>query len=332
MKKRYWVIFWLAAVLLLYYLNGTLPLTDSVEGNYALTAKEMVVSGDFLSPQIYGRYWFDKPVFAYWMIALGFKLFGFTEFGARFFPSLYGLLGLYLVTWGGRKLYGEKVGFFSGVFLLMTLQFFTISKSVLTDGMLFLFLNGALLFYYLGYSTPQKKYYYGMYVCAALATLTKGPIGFLLPGLIFLLFLIWRRDFASLKSAKLGSGILLFLLVGAPWYVAMAIKHPDFLSGFIGTQNFLRATVSEHPRDNVIWYYTAVNLLNAYAWIGLLPGALKAYLWKDHHLVRPSAREGYLLLWIGTIFIFFQCMATKYITYTYPILMPRTHLPSHCVS
>lgn len=322
MKKRYWVIFWLAAVLLLYYLNGTLPLTDSVEGNYALTAKEMVVSGDFLSPQIYGRYWFDKPVFAYWMIALGFKLFGFTEFGARFFPSLYGLLGLYLVTWGGRKLYGEKVGFFSGVFLLMTLQFFTISKSVLTDGMLFLFLNGALLFYYLGYSTPQKKYYYGMYVCAALATLTKGPIGFLLPGLIFLLFLIWRRDFASLKSAKLGSGILLFLLVGAPWYVAMAIKHPDFLSGFIGTQNFLRATVSEHPRDNVIWYYTAVNLLNAYAWIGLLPGALKAYLWKDHHLVRPSAREGYLLLWIGTIFIFFQCMATKYITYTYPILMP----------
>ena len=80
------------------------------------------------------------------MIALGFKLFGFTEFGARFFPSLYGLLGLYLVTWGGRKLYGEKVGFFSGVFLLMTLQFFTISKSVLTDGMLFLFLNGALLF------------------------------------------------------------------------------------------------------------------------------------------------------------------------------------------
>lgn len=97
--------------------------------------------------------------------------------------------------------------------------------------MLFLFLNGALLFYYLGYSTPQKKYYYGMYVCAALATLTKGPIGFLLPGLIFLLFLIWRRDFASLKSAKLGSGILLFLLVGAPWYVAMAIKHPDFFLG-----------------------------------------------------------------------------------------------------
>lgn len=326
MHKRYWIIFWTAAVFLLLFLNGTLPLTDSVEGNYALTAKEMVLSGDWLSPQIYGKYWFDKPVFAYWMIALGFKIFGFTEFGARFFPSLFGLLGLKLVVWGGKKLYSEKTGFYSGVLLLMTLQFFTISKSVLTDGMLFVFLNGALLFFYLGYATPQKNYYYGMYACAALATLTKGPIGFLLPGLIFLLFLIWRRDFASLREARLGSGITLFLLLAAPWYVAMAVKHPDFLAGFIGTQNFLRATVSEHPRDNVIWYYTAVNLLNAYAWIGLVPGMLKHYLWKEGHLAAPQQREGFLFLWIAVIFVFFQCMATKYITYTYPILMPLSIL------
>jgi 4-amino-4-deoxy-L-arabinose transferase-like glycosyltransferase len=326
MKKRYWVIFWAAAVFLLFFLNGALPLTDSVEGNYALTAKEMVLSGDWLSPQIYGRYWFDKPVFAYWMIALGFKIFGFNEFAARFFPSLFGLLGLRLVVWGGTRLYSERVGFYSGVLLLTTLQFFTISKSVLTDGMLFLFLNGALLFFYLGYSTPQKRYYYGMYACAALATLTKGPIGFLLPGLIFLLFLIWQRDFASLKQARLGSGILLFLLIAAPWYVAMALKHPDFLPGFIGTQNFLRATVSEHPRDNVIWYYTAVNLLNAFAWVGLVPGMLKHYLWREKHLVRPASREGFLMLWVAVIFVFFQCMATKYITYTYPILMPLSIL------
>jgi 4-amino-4-deoxy-L-arabinose transferase-like glycosyltransferase len=322
MRKHSWIIFWAAAVLLLFYLNGALPLTDSVEGNYALTAKEMVLSGDWLSPQIYGRYWFDKPVFAYWMIALGFKIFGFNEFGARFFPSLFGLAGLGLVVWGGRRLYSEKVGFYSGVLMLMTLQFFTISKSVLTDGMLFLFLNGALLFYYLGYSTREKRYYYVMYVCAALATLTKGPIGFLLPGLIFLLFLIWRRDFASLKKARLFSGIALFLLVAAPWYIAMAVRHPDFLSGFIGTQNFLRATVAEHPRDNVIWYYTAVNILNAFAWIGLVPGMLKRYLWKDGHFVRPGEKEGYLMLWVAVIFLFFQCMATKYITYTYPILLP----------
>ena len=99
MKKKYWLGFWAAAVFLLFFMNSALPLTDSVEGNYALTAKEMVLSGDWLSPQIYGRYWFDKPVFSYWMIALGFKIFGFSEFGARFFPSLFGLGGLGLTVW-----------------------------------------------------------------------------------------------------------------------------------------------------------------------------------------------------------------------------------------
>ena len=322
MKKKYWLCFWAAAVFLLFFLNSSLPLTDSVEGNYSLTAKEMVLSGDYLSPQIYGRYWFDKPVFSYWMIALGFKIFGFTEFGARFFPSLFGLGGLFMTVWAGKKLYSEEVGFMSGLLLLMTLEFYTISKSVLTDGMLFLFMSGTLVFFYLGYSSREKNYYYGTYVLAALATLTKGPIGFLLPGLIIVLFLVWRRDAACLKRAKLPSGILLFLALALPWYVMMAKTHPDFLGSFIGTHNFLRATVSEHPRDNVIWYYTAVNILNAYAWVGFVPGMLQNLLRKQGKWTMPSAKEGFLLIWAGTIFLFFQCMATKYITYTYPMLLP----------
>ena len=322
MKKKYWLCFWAAAVFLLFFLNGALPLTDSVEGNYSLTAKEMVLSGDYLSPQIYGRYWFDKPVFSYWMIALGFKLFGFTEFGARFFPSLFGLGGLALTVWAGKKLYSEEVGFISGLLLMMTMEFYTISKSVLTDGMLFLFMSGTLVFFYLGYSTKEKNYYYGTYILAAFATLTKGPIGFLLPGLIIVLFLVWRKDARCLKRAKLPSGILLFLALALPWYIMMAKAHPDFLGSFIGTHNFLRATVSEHPRDNVIWYYTAVNILNAYAWVGFVPGMLQNLLRKQGHWSMPPAKEGFLLIWAGTIFLFFQCMATKYITYTYPLLLP----------
>ena len=96
MSRKSWTVFWLAALLLLFVFNGSLLITDSVESNYALTAKEMVVSGDWLSPQIYGQYWFDKPVFFYWLTALGFKIFGFTEFAARFFPSCFGLAGLAL--------------------------------------------------------------------------------------------------------------------------------------------------------------------------------------------------------------------------------------------
>jgi 4-amino-4-deoxy-L-arabinose transferase-like glycosyltransferase len=326
MKKQYWVIFWLAVILLLFFNNGSLPITDSVESNYSQTAKEMVLSGDWVSPQIYGRYWYDKPIMSYWLIALGFKIFGFTEFGARFFPALSGVAGMALTVWGAKKLYSEKVAFLSGIMLLTTLEFFTISKSILTDGMLFFFFNGALLFFYLAYSGENKNYYYGTYIFSALATLTKGPIGFLLPGLILVLFLIWEKNWRELGKAKLLSGTILFFLVAGPWYGIMFHLHADFFGQFFGTHNFLRATVSEHPRDNVIYYYTAINFLASFAWIGFLPGTIKSIVRKAGKWTMPQQREKFMLLWVFVIFFFYQNMATKYITYTYPILLPLTYL------
>lgn len=125
MQKKYWLVFWVLAILLLFFNNGNLLITDSVESNYALTAKEMVLSGDWMSPQIYGRYWYDKPIMFYWLTALGFKLFGFTEFGARFFPGVFGLLALGLICYAGKRLYNERTGFISGVMLLTSVEFFS---------------------------------------------------------------------------------------------------------------------------------------------------------------------------------------------------------------
>ena len=327
MDRKSWAVFWLAAVLLLFVFNSALLITDSVESNYALTAKEMVVSGDWLSPQIYGQYWFDKPVFFYWLTALGFKLFGFTEFAARFFPACFGLAGMGLLVWGAKKLFDDKTAFYSGLVLLTSVEFFLISKSVITDAILFFFFSGSLLFFYLGYSTPQKKYYYGMYACAALATLTKGPIGFLLPGLIMFLFLAFDKGWREIKHMKLCSGSLLFLAIGLPWYLAMISLHGDaFTKTFLGTHNFLRATVSEHPRDNVIYYYTLVNLLALFPWSGLLPQCLWQKFVKEDRLQRPDNLTVFLVIWAAAVFFFFQNMATKYITYTYPLLFPAALL------
>ena len=326
MSKTYKIIFWVAVVALLFFMNESLPITDSVESNYAQTAKEMLNSGNWISPQIYGVYWFDKPIMSYWLIALGFKLFGINEFGARFFPALSGLAGMWLTVWFGKKIYSEKIGYLAGAILLTSVEFFTISKSILTDGMLFFFFNACLAFFYLGYSTDKKNYYYGVYAFAALGTLTKGPIAFLLPGLIIVLFLIWERQWRELGHAKLISGTILFFLIAAPWYGAMFYLHDDFFGKFFGTHNFLRATVSEHPRDNVIYYYTAINILASFVWIAFFPATIKSLIYKAGHWLRPAAREKFLLLWVFTIFFFYQNMATKYITYTYPLLLPLSIL------
>lgn len=325
MPRKYWLILFMAAAVLLFAGNGSLLVTDSVESNYALTAKEMVLSGDWLSPQIYGHYWYDKPIFFYWLTALAYKIFGFTEFASRFFPALFGLGGLALVAWGGSKLDNERSGFCSALVLLSSVEFFLISKSVITDAVLFFFFSATLLFFYLGYRDGKASYWYIMYAAAGFSVLTKGPIGVLLPGLIITLFLLWQRDWRVLKRMHLASGTLLCLAVAVPWYAAMYSLHgSDFINTFFGTHNFLRATVSEHPRDDVFYYYALVNLLALFPWSGLVPWTV--YKWQQAGRPKLTEQQRFLLLWALVVFVFFQCMATKYLTYTYPLLFPASLL------
>lgn len=145
MAKWQWLLLFLVTALLLFTGNSSLLVTDSVESNYALTAKEMVLSGDWLSPQIYGHYWYDKPVFFYWLTALAYKLFGFTEFASRFFPAVFGMASIALLGWAGSKLYNARTGFYSAVILVSSVEFFLISKSIITDAVLFFFFSATLL-------------------------------------------------------------------------------------------------------------------------------------------------------------------------------------------
>lgn len=323
MKRNYLVLFAAAALLLLAF-NAQLPISDPVESNYALTAKEMVESGDWLSPQIYGRYWFDKPIFFYWLTAISYTLFGFTDFASRLAPAVFGLSALGFIAWFAGKIYDKQVGFLSAVILASSTSFFLIGKAIITDATLFLFFSICTACFYFGY-TRDARYYYGTYAASALATLTKGPIGFLLPGLIFVLFLICKRDLAQLKRLKLFSGTLLFLLLAAPWYLAMYQTHGTaFTDVFLGTHNFLRATRSEHPKDDVFYYYTAVLLLGFFPWAAYLPKMLWTQLQKLRKMLHTP--ELFLYIWAFSVIIFFQLMATKYATYTYPALFPLSIL------
>lgn len=300
--------------------NQAIFITDPVESNYALTALEMLQSGDYLSPQIYGNYWYDKPVFFYWQLAAAFKLFGATEFAARFWPALMGIIGLLLTYFFGQKLYGRKIGFGAALILGTSFEYWLIAKLIVTDMSLFVFFNGVLIFFYLAYRSDRKAYYYFAYVAAGLATLTKGPIGFLLPGLIICLFLLWRRNFAEIKRMKLLSGGLLFVFISGSWYYLMYTVHgSDFVMTFFGVHNFLRATVSEHPDFNVWYYYSVIFLLGFFPWNFALLASLRKY---RPRRLQIDETTGFLLLWVAVIALFYQCMATKYSTYTFPYLLP----------
>lgn len=182
--------------------NHLLVITDPVESNYALTAKEMLASGDYFSPRIFGNYWYDKPIFFYWELIAAFKLFGISDFAARFFPALFGIAGVLLAYAFTARLYDKKTGFFTGLILMTTVEYFYLSKAVITDMTLFVFYSACLMAFYIAYSEKKPAFYYAAYAFAGLSVLTKGPIGLLQPGLIILLFLLWRRDLKALLHIK----------------------------------------------------------------------------------------------------------------------------------
>lgn len=315
---------WICLYGLIVYFAGSwmLPVTDPVESNYTLTAKEMLESGDWVSPRIYGNFWYDKPAFFYWELIAAFSIFGINDFAARFFPVIFSLASLVMTYLFGRKLFGERAAFCGTIIMASSLEFLYLSKAIITDMSLFLFSNAVLVFFYIGYTENKRWMYYLCWAAGALATLTKGPVGLLMPGLIIVLFLCIRRDFREILRLKLITGLLLFFAIGGPWYYQMYTLHGmDFIDGFLGTHNVLRATVSEHPRDDVFWYYTAIFIAGFIPWSFSLVKLRLPIFTKKFWTTLPDDKV-FLLTWAFTIIFCYQMAATKYITYTLPSMLP----------
>jgi 4-amino-4-deoxy-L-arabinose transferase-like glycosyltransferase len=315
-------------VSLAFYLafNQHLPITDPVESNYALTAREMVLSGNWLSPQIYGQYWYDKPIMIYWLIAGSFQLFGITDFAARFPAALFSALSVTALYRFTKAISGQRQALLSCLILGTSLEFWILAKLVITDSVMFFFSSVSLAWLYQGMTEKGCRYFYGAYIAAGLAVLTKGPVGLVLPGLIVFVFIALRRDGKLFNKLFLWQGLIVCFCVAAPWYYLMYNQHgADFINTFFGLHNYLRATVSEHPKDNVFYYYLVLFPVSLLPWTGLLFPALGQAIKKAGRL------NCYLLAWLVTILVFYTLMATKYPTYVFPAAFPAAVLMGSCL-
>lgn len=305
---------------LIFFVWGTqqMPVTDPVESNYALTAKEMVLSGDWISPQIYGQYWYDKPALVYWLLSASYSVFGFSNFAARFPAALSGALSVVLMIWYLRRITGnQSAALWAGVFLATSLEFWIISHAIITDSMLFLFTIPTLFSAYIGIKEGSALHMMAAYGAAGFACLAKGPVGLVLPGLILFLWCCTLRSPRAFLRLFHPLGILAFLLIAMPWYAVMySIHGQDFINGFLGLHNVTRALASEHPSDNHFYYYLLVMPAALLPWTGLsLYGMIRQ--WKE-----KSDLYKLLLLWFAVTILFYTLVATKYITYTYIAAAP----------
>jgi len=222
-----------------FLLLGRVGLIEPDEGRYAEIPREMLEKGDFITPTLNYVKYFEKPPLHYWLTALSFKSFGLNEFAARFTGTLAGLLCVLLVYHTGRKLFGRREGLFSALILGTSTGFVAQSRINLTDMTLTFWLSAALCCFIIAADDNEehKGRYYGLfYLFSALAVLTKGLIGLVLPVGIIGVYLVVTHRWYLLREMRLVIGTALFLAVAAPWFVLVSLRN--HFSGIQVTMNF----------------------------------------------------------------------------------------------
>src|SRR5437868_1329771 len=192
----------IACYVLFFYALGGLGFVGPDEPRYAAIAREMLLTGDYITPRLYGMPWFEKPVLMYWLAAIGYKLFGIGEAGARFPSALGATLCVLFVYWCGRKVWDRGTGFMAALVLATSIGSFAFARAASMDMPLTACLTIALAFFLVAMNdtTPRRHlWFYGFYAALGLGLLAKGPVALLLPVISLAVFLLIRGQWDEWK-------------------------------------------------------------------------------------------------------------------------------------
>ena len=313
-------------VLFVYFWNlGSYSLIDPDEGRYSEIPREMLESGDFVTPRLNYVKYFEKPVLHYWLTAGAFSLLGQGEFAARLVPALCGLGGCLLTFFLARRMTGSaRAGGYSALVLAGTLLWFGVSRLNIIDMTLSFFFTAALFGYGMwlsdGGQPSGRPWLLLFYAGMALATLSKGLVGVVLPGGIAVLHLLFARRWRDLPRLFPPLGIVLYLVLTVPWFWAVCRANPDFFDFFFIREHLLRYLTRVHGRHEPFWFFVPILLAALVPWTGMLLEALHAARGKWGLLPRSSGL--FLGVWFAVPFLFFSLSSSKLIPYIAPCMPP----------
>jgi 4-amino-4-deoxy-L-arabinose transferase-like glycosyltransferase len=168
----------------------------------------------------------------------------------------------------------------------------------------------------------RRWLFYGLYASAALATLTKGLIGFLVTGAVMFLWLLLFNQWKRLRPLHLPTGILVFLAIAAPWHVLAAQRNPGWARFYFIHEHWERFTTTEHARYEPWWYFIPVVLLGIFPWTGFLWSATRDVFARGWARRTENAETWFFLTWAGFVFLFFSKSQSKLIPYMLPVMPP----------
>ncbi len=322
-NKKKWLMAGLAVLVIsisFFKLGGYLVF-DVDEAVFSEASREMVTTGDIITPTYNFEPRYDKPILFYWAMAGAFKTMGVSEFSARFPSAGLGVL-LVLVTFlFVRRFSGFRDALWASLILLLNLEFLVYSHSAVTDMTLAFFISGALFSGYGAIKTGDKRLYCAFWVSSALAMLTKGAIGLLFPLSITLIYLIIKKDFFAIKKLLNPLYILLFLVAAMPWFlVEYHARGWEWIDAFIIKHHIHRFTGVISSHGGPPYFYVLILLAGFFPWVALLPEALT----KGIKSIRKAGEDNdifsFTTIWFLFIFIFFSISRTKLPNYIFPAI------------
>jgi 4-amino-4-deoxy-L-arabinose transferase-like glycosyltransferase len=279
LESLYLIALAVLCVMVFFYGLGRLPFLGPDEPRYAQVAREMVQTGDWITPRLAGIHWFEKPALNYWLAALGYKLFGVSEFAARFGVASLASLGVLLLYWFGRRVHSARFGYLSAAALVTCGLWPGFARGVTFDLPLSLCLEAALLCFFLWERQPEKlakKNALWWVFCFALglAVLAKGLVGIVLPAIIIGPYLLLtRRLKIVLQPRLLFGGALILLATAALWYAPMFWRHGrEFIDDFFIAHHFQRYTSNKYKHPQPFYFFFVVVLAGSFPWVFLSVG------------------------------------------------------------
>jgi 4-amino-4-deoxy-L-arabinose transferase-like glycosyltransferase len=269
--------FYLIALLFLcgvifFYGLGRLPFIGPDEPRYAEVAREMYVTGDWITPRLGGIKWFEKPALTYWILASGYALFGENEFGARFAVALVATFGALLLYFFGCRARSARFGYLSAATLVTCGLWPGFARGVTTDLTLAVTIEIALLSFFLWESKESRvssdRLWYVFCFALGLATVAKGLVGVALPLMIISPYLIltgaWR---ALLRPRLIVLGALIFLAAAAVWYAPVIARNGrEFIDEFFIGHHFQRYLSNKYRHPQPFYFFPLVALAGSFPW------------------------------------------------------------------
>ncbi len=303
---------------------GVLGLTGPDEPRYAAIAREMVRTGDWVTPRLYGHPWFEKPVLYYWAAASSYRVFGVDEFAARLPNALAALLATFLAVWAALRAFGIESAWLVALMLPVTVAMPVFGRAATTDMLFSTLLMGAAVAAAEMLAKPRAgrlaRVAFGVFLGGAV--LAKGPAGVLLAGGAIFVWAAASREWrATLRFINFAS-IAAFCVVALPWYALTAMRNPEFLGIFLWQQNVQRflTPIFLHPQP--FWFFGAVLLGLAMPWTFLLVPLLSDAWNKTATGTARDSAGLFFACWVLFPVLFFSFSHSKLPAYILPSVPP----------